>query len=48
MNNIIYEREEAEKKLLLMLQEAEEVANENNLWMNFDELKASVGTQVIK
>ncbi len=44
MNNIIYdEREEAERKLFLMLQEAEEVANENNLWINFEELKASVG-----
>ena len=38
-----YEREKAEKKLLMKLQEAEEAIKEESAWMNFDELKNSVG-----
>lgn len=40
-----YERERAEKKLLMKLQEAEEAIKEESAWMNFDELKNSVGVQ---
>lgn len=38
-----YEREKAEKKLLLMLQEAEEAVKDGNGWLTIDELKANVG-----
>jgi len=38
-----YEREKAEKKLLLKLQEAEESVRDGNGWMTLEELKASVG-----
>ncbi len=38
-----YEREKAEKKLLLKLQEAEEAVKDGNGWMTLDELKATVG-----
>ena len=38
-----YEREKAEKKLLMKLQEAEEAVKDENVWMSFDELKKSVG-----
>ncbi len=37
-----YEREKAEKKLLMKLQEAEEVIKDESAWMSLDELKASV------
>ena len=38
-----YEREKAEKKLLLKLQEAEEAIKDESAWMSLDELKKSVG-----
>ena len=38
-----YEREKAEKKLLLKLQEAEEAVKDENAWMSLDDLKKSVG-----
>lgn len=39
-----YEREKAEKKLLMKLQEAEEAAvKDDSAWMSMDELKRSVG-----
>lgn len=38
-----YEREKAEKKLLMKLQEAEEAVKDKNAWMSLDELKESVG-----
>ena len=38
-----YEREKAEKKLLMKLQEAEEAVKDKSAWMNLDELKKSVG-----
>ena len=38
-----YECEKAEKKILMKLQEAEEAIKEESAWMNFDELKHSVG-----
>ena len=38
-----YEREKAEKKLLMKLQEAEEAVKDENAWMSLDELKKSVG-----
>ena len=38
-----YEREKAEKKLLMKLQEAEEAVKDESAWMSLDELKASVG-----
>ncbi|MDF2473638.1 MAG: Antitoxin Phd YefM, type toxin-antitoxin system [Anaerocolumna sp.] len=38
-----YEREKAEKKLLLMLQEAEEAVKDGNGWLTIDEIKANVG-----
>lgn len=38
-----YEREKAEKKLLMKLQEAEEAVKDESAWMSMDELKASVG-----
>jgi len=38
-----YEREKAEKKLLVKLQEAEEVVRDGNGWMTLKELKATVG-----
>lgn len=37
-----YERDNAEKKLLMKLQEAEEVAKDCEGWLNSDELKAMV------
>lgn len=40
-----YEREKAEKKLLLKLQEAEERVKDDSAWMSLDELKAFVGVQ---
>ncbi len=38
-----YERELAEKKLLMKLQEAEEVVKGGEGWLSLDELKALVG-----
>ena len=38
-----YERELAEKKLLMKLQEAEEVVKDGEGWLSLDELKALVG-----
>ena len=38
-----YEREKAEKKLLMKLQEAEVAVKDECAWMSLDELKASVG-----
>ena len=38
-----YEREKAEKKLLMKLQEAEEAVKDESSWMSLDELKKSVG-----
>ena len=38
-----YEREKAEKKLLMKLQEAEEAVKDESAWMSLDELKRSVG-----
>jgi len=38
-----YDREKAEKKLLLKLQEAEEAVRDGNGWMTLEELKATVG-----
>lgn len=42
-----YEREKAEKKLLMKLQEAEEAVKDESAWMSLDELKASVGVQLM-
>lgn len=38
-----YERERAEKKLLLKLQEAEEAVKDGSGWLSLEELKAQVG-----
>lgn len=38
-----YEREKAEKKLLLKLHEAEEAVKHDGSWMSFEQLKESVG-----
>ena len=38
-----YERDRAEKKLLLKLQEAEEAVKDGEGWLDLDELKALVG-----
>ena len=38
-----YERERAEKKLLMMLHEAEEAVKDESAWMGLDELKGYVG-----
>ena len=40
-----YEREKAEKKLLMKLKEAEEAVKDESSWMSLDELKKSVGVQ---
>ncbi len=37
-----YERDRAEKKLLMKLQEAEEAVKEGNSWLSLDELKAAM------
>ena len=42
-----YEREKAEKKLLMKLQEAEEAVKDERAWMSLDELKKSVGVQLM-
>lgn len=38
-----YERQKAEKKLLMKLHEAEEAVKDENAWLSLDELRASVG-----
>lgn len=38
-----YERERAEKKLLMKLQEAEEAVKNGDEWLTLEELKAAVG-----
>ena len=38
-----YERERAEKKLLMKLREAEEAVKDGTGWMNMEELKKKVG-----
>ncbi len=38
-----YEKNQAEKKLLLKLQEAEAAVEDETAWMSLDELKKSVG-----
>lgn len=38
-----YERDRAEKKLLMELQEAEEAVKDGEGWLNLDELKVLVG-----
>ena len=38
-----YEREKAEKKLVMKPQEAEEAVKDESAWMSLDELKKSVG-----
>lgn len=38
-----YEREQAEKKLLKKLQEAEEAVKDGAGWLSLDELKAAMG-----
>ena len=38
-----YERERAEKKLLVKLQEAEESVKEEKEWLDLNELKALMG-----
>ena len=38
-----YERDRAEKKLLMKLREAEEAVKDGEGWLNLDELKALVG-----
>ena len=42
-----YERERAEKKLLMKLQEAEEAVKDGNGWLTLDELKENVGEQAM-
>ena len=43
-----YERDRAEKKLLMKLQEAEEAVKDGEGWLDLDELKALVGEQDVK
>lgn len=38
-----YERERAEKKLLMKLREAEEAVKDGEGWLSLDELKVRVG-----
>ena len=38
-----YEREKAEKKLLMKLREAEETVKDGNGWLTLDELKTTAG-----
>ena len=38
-----YERDRAEKKLLMKLQEAEDAVKEGEGWLSLDELKAAMG-----
>ena len=41
-----YEREKAEKKLLMKLQEAEEAVKDESAWMSLDELKTKWYCQI--
>ena len=41
-----YERDRAEKKLLMKLQEAEEAVKDGEGWLSLDELKALVGSKL--
>lgn len=41
-----YERERAEKKLLMKLQEAEEAVKDGEGWLSLEELKEAMGTSV--
>ena len=43
-----YERDRAEKKLLMKLQEAEEAVKDGEGWLDLDELKALVGELDVK
>jgi antitoxin Phd len=43
-----YERDRAEKKLLMKLQEAEEAVKDGEGWLDLDELKALVGEYDVK
>lgn len=43
-----YERERAEKKLLMKLQEGEEAVKDGEGWLSLDELKAAMGDQCMK
>ena len=43
MNIEDYERDRAEKKLLIKLQEAEEAVKDGEGWLDLDELKALMG-----
>ena len=43
-----YERDRAEKKLLMKLQEAEEAVKDGEGWLDLDELKALVGNKMLK
>ena len=38
-----YEKDQAEKKLLMKLQEAEEAVKDGEGWLSLDELKATMG-----
>ena len=42
-----YERDRAEKKLLMKLQEAEEAVKDGEGWLSLDELKALVGETML-
>lgn len=42
-----YDREEAEKTLLMKLQQAEGVAMDESIWMSLDELKKFVEVQLM-
>ena len=48
MNIEGYERNEAEKKLLMKSHEAEEVVKNDEAWLSIDELKALMEDQVMK
>lgn len=41
-NEVLKERERAEKNLLIKLQEAEEVVKDGDGWLSLDELKALI------
>jgi prevent-host-death family protein len=41
-----YERDRAEKKLLMKLQEAEEAVKDEERWLSLDELKTAMGNSL--
>ncbi len=41
-----YERDRAEKKLLMKLREAEEAVQEGNSWLSLEELKMAMGNSL--